>query len=263
MPSEPKLSAIQTRILEVLKAHPEGISEGQMRAELNLPSHEMVQFGRRRRSLHSYFLIEKIKEGRETKYVLKGPRPDVKDSVAINQKLRAGAMRLAGRRCQMCGRTIQEHGISLVVDHKIPREWGGKTVEDNLWAICEECNAGKKDLFSSVDSPELRAAIVHKSPHVRIGELLKGAGIGEPIPSHIIQFVADQDQWDKRLRELRYLGWEIRATTRRKKGGRTQSFYTLLKWKPWPEDPSRWIQNYERERDRKNRAVKRKKLKKS
>jgi len=32
----------------------------------------------------------------------------------------------------------------LVVDHKIPREWGGETVSENLEAICEDCNAGKK-----------------------------------------------------------------------------------------------------------------------
>jgi 5-methylcytosine-specific restriction endonuclease McrA len=249
------LAKLHTAIVELLQAHPEGLSEGEMRSLLGIPGHKQVQFGRRRRELHAFYEIEKIREGSEVKYRLKRVRERPTDSEPISQRLRANALRDAHARCQMCGRTIEQHGITLVVDHKIPRSWGGKTEAENLWALCEDCNAGKKDLFSSIDSPQIRAAIVHDSPHVRIGELLKAAGIGNPVPSELIHFVADQDQWDKRLRELRYLGWEIQAKTKKSPAGKNRSFYILRRYTEWPPDPSRWIQKYERERELRNKKA--------
>ncbi|MGA8764049.1 MAG: HNH endonuclease signature motif containing protein, partial [Candidatus Sulfotelmatobacter sp.] len=128
-------------------------------------------------------------------------------------------------RCGICGRTIEKHGISLVVDHKVPRDWGGRTELGNLRAICEECNHGKKNLFASIDSVAVRSAIQHDSVHVRIGELLKAVGVGQPVPSDLIDIVANQDDWRKRLRELRYLGWQIKALRPKMPGKRFQSTY--------------------------------------
>jgi len=89
--------------------------------------------------------------------------------------------------------------------------------------------------------------------HVRIGELLKGAGVGEPVPSHMIDIVANQDEWRKRLRELRYLGWEITTSRANLPGGRFQSAYRLDRFTEWPADPSGWIRNYEQERAKRNK----------
>jgi hypothetical protein len=252
----PKLSKIHLQILEVLKAHPEGLTEGEMRALLNLPSEQHVQFGRRRRDLHYHFKIDKVGRGVHTKYVYAGPLEKPRDSAAVSPRIRAEVLHDAHGRCQMCGKTIAEHGVALVVDHKVPREWGGPNTSDNLWAICTECNAGKKNFFASVDSPEVRHAMREKSPHMRIGELLKAAGKGKPLPARLIQFVADQDQWDKRLRELRYLGWKIKAKTKKNAAGRTESFYILEEFKEWIPDVSKWIQQYERDRENRNRASK-------
>src|SRR5207249_10744590 len=58
--------------------------------------------------------------------------------LSLSLKARAEILLLADARCEMCGRTIQEHPISLVVDHRIPRDWGGGNLAENLWAICEE-----------------------------------------------------------------------------------------------------------------------------
>jgi len=240
-------------MIALMKEHPEGISEGEMRTALGLPSEEQVQFGRRRRDLHYYHRIDKKRVGTKVLYIYRGPLEVPRDASPIDDKTRALVLRLAHRRCGMCGRTIDRHGIALVIDHKIPREWGGKTEPDNLWAICEECNHGKKNLFDSVDSPAMRNAIQHDSVHVRIGELLKGAGIGVPVPSHMIDIVANQDEWRKRLRELRYLGWEITASRANLPGGRFQSAYRLDKFAEWPPDPTGWIANYERERAKRNK----------
>jgi len=251
--AKPALGQIHEQILALLKEHPEGISEGEMRVALRIEPEEQIQFGRRRRDLHYYYRIDKKRIGKKTVYIYAGPLEVPRDATPTNAKTRALVLHAAHGRCGMCGRTIEKHKITLVVDHKIPREWGGKTEPENLWAICEECNQGKKNLFASVDSAAMRSAIQHDSVHVRIGELLKGAGVGETVPSHMIDIVANQDEWRKRLRELRYLGWEITAIRMHLPGGRFQSSYRLDKFTEWPTDPSGWIQNYEQERARRNK----------
>jgi 5-methylcytosine-specific restriction endonuclease McrA len=47
----------------------------------------------------------------------------------------------------MCGRTMENHGVTLVVDHKIPRDWCGRDNDKNLWVICEDCSRGKAENF--------------------------------------------------------------------------------------------------------------------
>lgn len=47
-------------------------------------------------------------------------------------------------RCCLCGRSAaDENGIKLHVDHKVPIEQWGRTVETNLWTLCSDCNQGK------------------------------------------------------------------------------------------------------------------------
>ena len=251
--AKPALGRIHDQILALLMDHPEGISEGEMRVALRIPPEKQIQFGRRRRDLHYYYRIYKKQIGRKTVYVYGGPLEVPRDATPTDAKTRALVLHAAHRRCGMCGRTIEKHGITLVVDHKIPREWGGKTVPENLWAVCEECNQGKKNLFASVDSAAMRSAIGHDSVHVRIGELLKAAGVGETVPSHMIDIIANQDDWRKRLRELRYIGWEITAIRTHLPGGRFQSVYRLDQFAEWPNNPSGWIRNFEQERAKRNR----------
>ena len=57
-------------------------------------------------------------------------------------------MRAAAQgQCEMCGRTIERHGATLDLDHKIPRDWGGSDDGENLWLICEDCCRGKVENF--------------------------------------------------------------------------------------------------------------------
>lgn len=249
-----KLNEVCFKILEVMKQHPEGITEGEIREALEIPAADQANFGRRRRELHSLYVIEKKRDGARTLYVYKGQRDKAKDTSPINSRLRYQAIHAARGRCGRCGRTVEKHGIVLVVDHKIPREWGGLTVAGNLEAICEECNAGKKNYFKSVDAAWMRKVMVHKSVHVRLGETLK-AFKGEPVPAATLDFVANQDDWKKRIRELRYLGWEIETFNRKlSEGGRVSSYYRLVKSRPWPDDPTGLIRQYERDRAERNKA---------
>jgi hypothetical protein len=98
----------------------------------------------------------------------------------------------------------------------------------------------------------MRAVMGHKSVHVRLGETLK-AFKGEPVDAATLRFVANQGDWKKRVRELRYLGWDIRVFNRRLAGGKVSSFYQLRRSQPWPEDPTGVIRQYERDRAGRNR----------
>jgi 5-methylcytosine-specific restriction endonuclease McrA len=244
-----RLYSIHERILDVMRAHPEGISEGDIRKILSIPPEEQAQFGRRRRDLHKFFHIDKKQDGPKTLYILRGPKEQPLDADPITPSLRIAALHSAQTRCQMCGKTIQRHGITLVIDHRLPRDWGGKTVTENLWAICEQCNHDKQNLFNSMDSPAVKHAMRHKSVHLRIGELLKAVGLGEPVSSQVIEFIAmDQDDWKKRLRELRYLNWIIDSSRKKMPDGRVRSSYTLKRYTDWPPEPTKWIRKYEQAR---------------
>lgn len=242
-----KEGEIHRRLLALLKEHPEGLTSGQMRDKLGLPADEQAQLERRRRDLYVNHEIVKKQVGRDTIYVYKGPRPESKSVRSVNSRVRAAVLRNAKGSCQMCGRTVADDHIKLVVDHKIPLDWGGSNDEDNLWALCEECNSGKKAHFASQDQATMRAVMKHDSVHVRIGELLK-LNIDKPVPGKLIEFVANREDWSKRTRELRYLGWKIAVATQRQPNGKVESFYTLRSFSAWPEDPTKWIQRYERSR---------------
>ncbi len=73
----------------------------------------------------------------------------------------------------------------------------------------------------------------------------------------MIDVVADQDEWRKRLRELRYLRWVIKASRKKLDTSRRfQSAYTLEKFTEWPPDPTGWIQKYEQDRKKRNKQKK-------
>jgi len=254
-----------------MKRFPQGITGGQIRQELEkegLRPEDQTHLDRRKRDLKKWFMIDKrpttvIVEGKKRSFVLYkylGERTSVTDEGSINLRTRAQILRNAHGRCGMCGRTIAKHGVTLVVDHKKPRDWGGSNDPENLWAICEDCNAGKKAYFSSlnVDPEVMKRVLAHQSVHVRIGELLKAVGIGQRTPSSLLEAVADQDDWQKRLRELRYpvIGWDIDKRFYKVASGKKKVDYVLKSYKPWPNNPSGVIRRFEQEREQRNRAKK-------
>ena len=268
----PKISrpgTIHLQIIEVLKRFPDGASGGQIRQELEkegLRPEDQTHLDRRKRDLKKWFVIEKVKTIQEIGgkkrvallYRYAGEKRSITDEGGINQRIKAEVIHSAHAQCQMCGKTVQKHGITLVVDHKKPRDWGGTNDRENLWAICEECNAGKKAYFSSlnIDPDMMRRVTSHESVHVRIGELLKAIGIGNRTPSSLLEIVADQDDWHKRLRELRYpvIGWDVETHAYKGPTGKKHVDYILRSYKPWPSDPTGIIRRFEKERAQKNQT---------
>lgn len=220
----------------------------EIRKRLDLAVDAQIHLDRRLRDLDKYFLIDRAGPNNSTRYVYRGERKEAR-AAGPNLRLRAAILHAARGRCGMCGRSVEKHDVTLVVDHKIPQHWGGTDEPENLWAICEECNSGKKSFFASFDSAVMRKVMTLQSPHMRIGELLK-LNFGKPVESWMIEFVAgDQDDWPKRTRELRYLGWKINVGRKLKtETGRVVSVYTLKSFKEWPEDPTSWIRKFEAKR---------------
>jgi len=148
-----KPGVIHQRIVEVMKRFPDGISGGQIRQELEnegLRPEDQTHLDRRKRDLKKWFFITTVestqvvsgKPRKVTLYKYAGERNDVTDEGDINIRLRAEVLYAAHGRCQICGRTIAEHGIRLVVDQEKPQAWGGTNDRENLWAICVSCLIG-------------------------------------------------------------------------------------------------------------------------
>ncbi|WP_461174169.1 HNH endonuclease [Arthrobacter sp. Z1-9] len=130
----------------------------------------------------------------------------------------------------------------LQVDHKLPLTWGGTNNIKNLQALCLDCNHGKRDFLATFDAhaDKIRHAALPE-PHKRIGGTLKAFhSAGEYAPSEVVGLAACmiqyQDDWQKRMRELRQLHWDYR-THKRKEDRRIRSYYEVTRWTPWPSGP--------------------------
>jgi len=60
----------------------------------------------------------------------------------VSPKQRFRILQRDNFQCQLCGRSRAD-GAVLEVDHRTPVSKGGKSTDDNLWALCWECNRGK------------------------------------------------------------------------------------------------------------------------
>ncbi|MGP3950184.1 HNH endonuclease [Streptomyces sp. 7N604] len=196
---------------------------------------------RRVRELRGHFQVKTLREGNKHRYLLIGRNQTDKGGVRKSLSAKIKAQVLAPQRCAQCGRTPLDHQIVLVVDHKIPRDWGGTDNVENLQPLCEECNSGKKAFYATYNeyASEIHTAANYDEPHRRIGELLKAFN-GNWVPSELISIVASmrqyQEDWQKRLRELRVLGWVIKnRVTKDPATGRSASWYRVVDWEPWPD----------------------------
>jgi 5-methylcytosine-specific restriction endonuclease McrA len=237
-------------LIDLLQAHPEGLDMTQIRQKIG-GAGTQEQLGRRVRDLRKKHDVPCIRQGARFVYTYKGTKAVAADGGKISGKLRAAVLNLAKGCCQMCGRTIAHDGVKLQVDHKIPESWGGLSVQENLWAICEQCNHGKRDHFKSFDTGEMQEIIAYSSVHERIAHLLK-LHMGKPVESTTIEFVANareqQEDWQKRLRDLRYpvIGLKITSGRYKTPQGFWRSTYTLHNWIDLPANHRQLIQAWDK-----------------
>jgi 5-methylcytosine-specific restriction endonuclease McrA len=211
----------------------------EIREELGPSVGVQQHLDRRLRDIDPYFNIERSRLGTGTAYNLLSRREKaLRAEGGVSKKLRAWVFR--DQRCAQCGRTPTEDGVKLHVDHKVPQSWGGTNDRENLQALCSECNEGKRDYYSSIadEAPEILEAFNHGEVHRRLGEALKAAYPGM-LRGDLLERVANaksyQEDWQKRLRELRLLGFRIKAS-RQNERGRAVAYYRLEEpAPPWPD----------------------------
>lgn len=246
-PGSPELtellgSKLHQSIYEVLylrRDDPPTIEEIQdfVRDQLGPGKADQIHFNKRVRELRDHFIIPSP-QSNSGRYELVGRKEVSKADENIPRRLAAEVLK--HQRCAMCGKTPLDDGVRLHIDHKIPREWGGSSDLENLQPLCSDCNEGKKSYFSSFDenADHIAAAISYDEPHKRIGELLKAFEPDE-VRSDLIDIVAStkqfQEDWQKRARELRVLGWDYDVRKEKDENGRVRSYYRLTKSEPWPD----------------------------
>jgi 5-methylcytosine-specific restriction endonuclease McrA len=198
------------------------------------------QTDRRVRELRGWFKLPAMRSGRVHVYRLEGRADSIRGGRGGISPTVRGEI-LSAKRCAQCGKTPAEDHVKLEVDHKIPHSWGGTDDIENLQPLCTQCNHDKQAFYSSLDpfEEQIRAATAHMEPHRRIGELLKAFhAAGVDAPSQVVGVVASmhqyQEDWQKRMRELRELGWDY-ETIKRKENGRMRSYYRLTAFTEWPE----------------------------
>lgn len=193
------------------------------------------------RGLRKYFEIATVRLDGSERYELRGwagSRP-LAELMPLSPRLRAQA--LAPGRCAMCGRTPLRHAVVLKVDLRVPPEWGGINDPENLWPLCEECRDGRQQYLQTYApyAEQIAHASRFDEPQRRIGELFKALA-GEWISSDLIGIVASakeyQEDYQRRIRELRDLGWEYQKKRRYDEGARVKVYYRLIHAAPWPEN---------------------------
>lgn len=219
---------------------------------------DQVHFDRRMRQLRDHFDVPAIQDGRTFRYPLRGwAATQVSQRPAISSRLRAEV--LAPQRCAQCGRSPLGHGVVLVVDHKLPKSWGGTNDAENLQPLCEACNAGKRDYFRTHEAHAelIQQAANYHEPQRRIGELLR-AFRGGWVRTDLLCIVASakeyQEDWQRRLRDLRFLGWEIQSRRSYDEGARVWTYYRAVRTQPWPDNIRAAITSEERRRSEARRG---------
>lgn len=163
------------------------------------------EWARRIRELRAEgWRIQHTKEGYKLLSLERGPALDAEP---LSGKLRYAVLHRDNSTCRRCGRRAED-GVRLVVDHMIPRAWGGPTELGNLWTLCEQCNLGKKHFERDVDPEIMKVVLGRKSGRARVLEYLK-LKVGRKVTKEELIIVARIHDYPRRIRELREEGWDI------------------------------------------------------
>lgn len=107
-----------------------------------------------------------------------------------------------GHRCQSCGKSVND-GVKLHVDHRVPLEWGGTNLDENLWVLCSICNQAKKAFFKDDFDPEVMKLVSKESSgYQKLLVLFKNSPNIKFTPA-ILQGISGIRDWTRTIRNIR------------------------------------------------------------
>jgi hypothetical protein len=107
-----------------------------------------------------------------------------------------------GHRCQSCGNGIED-GVKLHVDHKIPVDYGGTNLDDNLWTLCSICNQGKKNFYTDeFDTEVMKSVFTQLSGQKRL-EVLFELSPNKKFSPSVLQGISGIRDWTRTIRKIR------------------------------------------------------------
>ena len=217
----------KTKLLKYMKEH---VGEWVSRDDLKEVVNNVGGWERSLRSLRDDgYEVEYNPSNKSYIFPYKDPVNEPKDSRYINKKLRAMILTRDNSTCQMCGKTVKDDGVKLVIDHVIPLNWGGKTELDNLQALCESCNEGKK-AFVKGENSELMEDISKASNAKERLRLYFEYYYNIPIGVDKLSVIARTRDWTRQLRMLRQeYNMDIEYLAPNKKEQRERASY--IYWK--------------------------------
>lgn len=107
-----------------------------------------------------------------------------------------------GHRCQSCGKGVND-GIKLHVDHKIPIDWGGSNLDENLWTLCADCNLAKKAFFKDDFDPKVMKLVFQESSGYQRLKVLFEESPNIKFTPAILQGIAGIRDWTRTIRNIR------------------------------------------------------------
>lgn len=120
----------------------------------------------------------------------------------LSQKLKYEIQNRDGHRCQSCGKGVEDK-VKLHVDHKIPLDWGGSNLPENLWILCSTCNEGKKNFFKDDFDPEIMKLVTAQSSGYQKLKVLFENSPGIKFTPSILQGISGIRDWTRTIRDIR------------------------------------------------------------
>jgi hypothetical protein len=143
---------IHEQIIEVMKRFPEGVSAGQIRhalermgVSLEDSAHLVGRIG----ELDKWFIIETTTAAEDER----DKRQPADYEQGVSEVLRAQVLYAAHGRCQGCGRTIENDGITLSAQKTELGRYDKPVDRGDLWAVCQYCQT----LAAPLAEDEVRA----------------------------------------------------------------------------------------------------------